>query len=166
MLLARVTDMHLCPMVTPGVPPIPHVGGPIVQPSAVNVLVGGLPPAGTGSMCTCVGPPDSIIAISTVMVGGKPVAKMGDATVHGGSIILGCPTVIIGTGGAAGAAASAASAAASAASEAAAVASEAAQVMSDLQDEQAQLQEMLDSGEELSDEEMERLNDVNGVLNY
>jgi len=94
---ARIGDMHLCPMVTPGVPPIPHVGGPVMGPGVPTVLIGGMPAAVMGDMCTCVGPPDSIILGSTgVLIGGKPAARMGDTTVHGGSIILGCPTVLIG----------------------------------------------------------------------
>lgn len=101
---ARVTDMHVCPMQTPAVVPIPHVGGPIIQPGAVNVLIGGLPPAVAGGMCTCVGPPDTILPATTgararVMVGGMPIAAMGDMTAHGGTIVIGCPTVLIGTGG-------------------------------------------------------------------
>ena len=67
---ARVGDMHACPMVTPGVPPVPHVGGPITGPGNPAVLIGGMPAARVGDMCTCTGPPDSIVA--------------------------GCPTVIIG----------------------------------------------------------------------
>jgi uncharacterized Zn-binding protein involved in type VI secretion len=44
-----------------------------------------------------VGPPDSIMKGSaTVLIGGKPAARMGDTCAHGGSIVLGCPTVIIG----------------------------------------------------------------------
>ena len=93
-LAARITDMHVCPMVT-GV--VPHVGGPILPPGAPTVLIGGLPAACVGDMCVCVGPPDSIVAGSgTVLIGGKPAARMGDSTAHGGTIILGCPTVIIG----------------------------------------------------------------------
>tara|TARA_R110002051_G_scaffold72631_1_gene131263 strand:- start:1023 stop:1349 length:327 start_codon:yes stop_codon:yes gene_type:complete len=96
-LAARITDMHVCPMVTPGLPPIPHVGGPIIGPGAPTVLIGGLPAAVLGDSCTCVGPPDSIISgSSTVLIGGKPAARMGDSTAHGGSIVLGCPTVMIG----------------------------------------------------------------------
>jgi uncharacterized Zn-binding protein involved in type VI secretion len=96
-MAARLTDMHVCPMVTPGLPPIPHVGGPIVGPGAVTVLIGGLPAAVMGDSCVCVGPPDMIIMGSTtVMLCGQPAARMGDTTVHGGSIIIGCPTVIIG----------------------------------------------------------------------
>lgn len=97
MFAARVTDMHVCPMVTPGVPPIPHVGGPITSPGGPTVLIGGLPSATLGSMCTCVGPPDSIIKGSaTVLICSKPAARMGDSTAHGGTIVLGCPTVMIG----------------------------------------------------------------------
>ena len=84
-------------MVTPGLPPIPHVGGPIVGPGAPTVLIGSLPAAKVGDMLVCVGPPDSIVKGSaTVMIMGMPAARMGDSTAHGGSIILGCPTVIIG----------------------------------------------------------------------
>ena len=89
--------MHVCPMVTPGLPPIPHVGGPIIGPGAPTVLIGGLPAAVVGDLCSCVGPPDSIISGSaTVLINGKPAARMGDATAHGGSIVIGCATVLIG----------------------------------------------------------------------
>ena len=94
---ARVGDMHVCPMVTPAVPPIPHVGGPALPPGAVTVLIGGMPAANVGTMCVCVGPPDVIIMGSmTVMVGGAPAARLGDSTAHGGTLVLGCPTVMIG----------------------------------------------------------------------
>ena len=94
---ARLTDMHTCPMQTPGLPPVPHVGGPIIGPGVPTVLIGKLPAAVMGDMATCVGPPDTIIKGSTtVMIGGKPAARMGDTTAHGGGIIMGCPTVIIG----------------------------------------------------------------------
>ena len=67
---ARVGDMHTCPMVTPGVPPVPHVGGPITLGSA-TVLIGGQPAARMGDMATCVGPPDTIAAgCPTVLIGG------------------------------------------------------------------------------------------------
>lgn len=94
---ARLTDMHTCPMQTPGLPPVPHVGGPIIGPGVPTVLIGKLPAAVMGDMATCVEPPDTIIKGSTtVMIGGKPAARIGDTTAHGGSIIMGCPTVIIG----------------------------------------------------------------------
>ena len=91
---ARVGDMHVCPMVTG---PVPHVGGPIMPPGAPTVLIGGMPAANVGTMCTCVGPPDVIVKGSaTVMIGGTPAARMGDMTAHGGNIVLGLPTVMIG----------------------------------------------------------------------
>lgn len=94
---ARLTDMHACPMVTPGVPPIPHVGGPVTGPGAPTVLIAKMPAAVVGDMAICVGPPDSIVKGSaTVMITGKPAARMGDTTAHGGSIVIGCPTVLIG----------------------------------------------------------------------
>lgn len=94
---ARLTDMHTCPMQTPGVPPVPHVGGPIVGPGVPTVLIGKLPAAVATDSCVCVGPPDTIAkGSSTVTIGGKPAARIGDTTVHGGQISLGCPTVMIG----------------------------------------------------------------------
>jgi uncharacterized Zn-binding protein involved in type VI secretion len=93
-LAARVGDMHVCPMVT-GI--VPHVGGPALPPGEPTVLIGGMPALRLGDMLTCTGPPDSVVMGSaTVMIGGKPAARMGDSTAHGGSIILGCPTVLIG----------------------------------------------------------------------
>lgn len=94
---ARLTDMHTCPMVTPGVPPVPHVGGPIVGPGVPNVLIEKLPASVLGDMATCVGPPDSIIKGSaTVMISGRPAVRIGDTTAHGGVVVAGAPTVIIG----------------------------------------------------------------------
>lgn len=93
-LAARLTDMHVCPMVT-GL--VPHVGGPISAPGVPTVLIGGMPASVVGDMCVCVGPPDTVAkGSSTVLIGGKPAARMGDSTAHGGVIVLGCPTVIIG----------------------------------------------------------------------
>lgn len=94
---ARLTDFHQCPMVTPGLPPIPHVGGPVVGPGQPNVLIVSLPAARVGDMLVCVGPPDTIVkGSSSVMIGGMPAARMGDNTAHGGTIMLGAPTVMIG----------------------------------------------------------------------
>lgn len=91
---ARLTDMHVCPMVNPG--PVPHVGGPITGPGVPTVMVGGMPAAVVGDMCVCTGPPDTIaMGSTTVMIGGKPAARMGDSTAHGGSIVAGLPTVMI-----------------------------------------------------------------------
>lgn len=91
---ARATDMHTCPDVT-GI--IPHVGGPIIAGSP-NVLIGGLPAARMGDPVTCVGPPDTIMLGSpTVLINGMMAARMGDPTAHGGVIVGGLPTVLIGS---------------------------------------------------------------------
>lgn len=93
---ARISDMHTCPMVTPGLPPIPHVGGPVVA-GCPTVIIGGMPAARVSDMAICVGPPDTIVmGSSTVLIGGMPAARVGDMTAHGGVIAAGCPTVIIG----------------------------------------------------------------------
>lgn len=90
---ARLTDIHVCPMVT-GV--VPHVGGPILGPGAPTVLIGGLPAARVGDLVTCVGPPDTVLMGSTkVFICGQPAARMGDMTAHGGTIVVGMPTVLI-----------------------------------------------------------------------
>lgn len=94
---ARLTDMHVCPMVTPGTPPIPHVGGPISGPCAPTVIIGGLPAARVGDMAVCVGPPDTIaMGSATVITSGMPQARISDTCAHGGKIVAGCPTVIVG----------------------------------------------------------------------
>ena len=90
---ARITDMHTCPMVTGTVP---HVGGPVVLGSP-NVITGSLPQARVGDMLTCVGPPDFVAKGSMgVYVNGIPAARLGDQTAHGGVIVAGLPTVLIG----------------------------------------------------------------------
>lgn len=89
--------MHVCPMVTPGTPPVPHVGGPVLPPGGVTVLIGKQPAARMGDVCVCVGPPDVIAKGSaTVLIGKMPAARMGDLTGHGGTIVLGAPVVLIG----------------------------------------------------------------------
>jgi uncharacterized Zn-binding protein involved in type VI secretion len=94
---ARITDMHVCPMVTVLVP---HVGGPILPPCEPTVLIGMLPAARVSDMLTCVGPPDAIAMGSpTVLIGNMMAARLGDPTVHGGVIVVGMPTVMIGIPG-------------------------------------------------------------------
>ena len=91
---ARVGDMHVCPMVTVLVQ---HVGGPILPPGGLPVLIGGMPAARVGDMCVCVGPPDAIVLGSfTVLIGGMPAAQLGSMCAHGGAVVMGCPNVIIG----------------------------------------------------------------------
>lgn len=90
---ARVGDMHVCPLVT-GV--VPHVGGPVAV-GCPTVLIGGMPAARVGDMVTCSGPPDAVVTGSaTVLIGGMPAARLGDSTAHGGTLVAGCPTVLIG----------------------------------------------------------------------
>ena len=91
---ARITDMHICPLVNGTVP---HVGGPVLPPGQPTVLISGLPAACVGDLCVCSGPPDSIVKGSaTVLINGKPAARIGDLTAHGGVIVSGQPTVLIG----------------------------------------------------------------------
>jgi len=91
---ARITDMHACPMFTG---PVPHVGGPILPPGTPTVLIAGLPAATVTGTAVCSGPPDVIVMGSMkVLIGGKPAARMGDSTAHGGVIVSGAPTVLIG----------------------------------------------------------------------
>ena len=87
--------MHTCPMVNPG--GAPHVGGPVLPAGSPTVLIGGMPAARAGDMATCAGPPDVIVAGSaTVLIGGMPAARVGDSTAHGGVVVVGSPTVMIG----------------------------------------------------------------------
>ncbi len=91
---ARLTDMHTCPMVT-GV--VPHVGGPVTGPGVATVIIGNMPAAVVGDLLVCVGPPDTIVkGSSTVFISGRPAARQGDLTAHGGVIVTGFPTVQIG----------------------------------------------------------------------
>lgn len=93
---SRIGDMHVCPMQSPATPPVPHVGGPILQ-GEPTVMIGFMPAARMGDTCLCVGPPDTIAKGSpTVLIGYKMAARIGDPTIHGGSIVVGCPTVMIG----------------------------------------------------------------------
>jgi uncharacterized Zn-binding protein involved in type VI secretion len=86
--------MHTCPMVTGTVP---HVGGPVLPPGDPSVLIGGMPAARVGDMALCSGPPDSIaVGSATVLIGGMPAARMGDTMAHGGTVVAGDPTVLIG----------------------------------------------------------------------
>lgn len=97
---ARVTDMHVCPMFS-GL--VPHVGGPVIPPCAITVITGNMIQARIGDMCVCAGPPDIIAMGSpTVIVRGQPAARILDNTAHGGMIVTGFPTVLIGDDGGGG----------------------------------------------------------------
>lgn len=92
---ARISDMHTCPKVEPG--PVPHVGGPVAL-GEPTVLIGFMPASRKGDMAVCVGPPDSIKqGEPTVLIGNKEAARLGDPMNHGGVIVAGCPTVLIGS---------------------------------------------------------------------
>src|SRR4029079_4065962 len=94
---ARSSDPHTCPMIAPGPPPVPHVGGPIAGPGASTVLIGGLPAARVNGTAVSAGPPDVIVNGSlTVLIEGLPAARAGDATAHGGTIVSGCASVLLG----------------------------------------------------------------------
>jgi uncharacterized Zn-binding protein involved in type VI secretion len=100
---ARVGDVHTCPMQTPGTPPIPHVGGPVLPPGAPTVLIGGFPAARMGDQATCVGPPDTIVkGAFPVPISSNPAARQTDSTAHGGQVALGLVSVLIGLAGTAG----------------------------------------------------------------
>jgi len=76
---------------------VPHVGGPCLPGSNVTVLIGGLPAVRMADMMTCVGPPDAIMkGATTILIGGMPAARMGDSGAHGGTIVLGHFTVLLG----------------------------------------------------------------------
>jgi uncharacterized Zn-binding protein involved in type VI secretion len=91
---ARVGDPHVCALVT-GV--VPHVGGPVLPPGFPTVLIGGMPDARIADLALCVGPPDPIAqGASTVLIGGLPASRMTDMSSHGGMIVIGFPTVLIG----------------------------------------------------------------------
>ncbi len=93
---ATIGSLHVCPMCNGTVP---HIGGPVTGPGSPNVLINGKPAAVMGDMCTCAGPPDTIVqGEATVLINGKPAATLGCMTAHGGTITIGEPTVLIGTG--------------------------------------------------------------------
>lgn len=94
---ARLSDFHECPMETPAVIPIPHVGGPIIGPGEPTVLIDNMPAARVTDTLLCIGPPDEIVSGSaTVLIGGLAAARVGDQTAHGGEIVLGALNVMIG----------------------------------------------------------------------
>lgn len=98
---ARTGDMHVCPKSEPG--PVPHVGGPIGMPGGRTVYVGRMFAAAVGDPCPCAGDPAAAASpdkikqgSSSVYIQGNAAARMGDPTEHGGSLIVGFPTVFVG----------------------------------------------------------------------
>jgi uncharacterized Zn-binding protein involved in type VI secretion len=91
---SRLNDMHVCPMVT-GV--VPHVGGPVSGPCATTVIICGQPAARVSDLCVCAGGPDTIaIGSTTVLTQSMQQARIADTTVHGGKLVMGAPTVLVG----------------------------------------------------------------------
>lgn len=171
MFAARLFDMHVCPMQTPAVVPIPHVGGPIMGPGVPNVLVGGMPVSVIGDTCMCVGPPDVVSSGATsVTVSGRFMSTViSSMTAHGGKIVAGCFTVMVcnPAAGAANAAAAGAAAAAQGAAAAAGAAAEAKEVMSEISDANDQINELSKLAEEgnLTEEQQTELNELNEQYN-
>lgn len=93
---SRLTDNHLCPMITPGTPPVPHVGGAILSPGVPTVITVGLIQSHVTDLCICVGPSDAVNQGSpSVIIGGLPATRITSTTVHGGKVVQGAPTVLI-----------------------------------------------------------------------
>jgi uncharacterized Zn-binding protein involved in type VI secretion len=62
-------DFNACPLVIPGVPPIPHVGN-VAPMGSTTVLINNMPAARMGDSIPEAGPPNSIaIGAPTVMIG-------------------------------------------------------------------------------------------------
>ncbi|MFQ5570019.1 MAG: PAAR domain-containing protein [Rhodothermales bacterium] len=92
---SRLTDLHLCPAFSG---PAPHLGGPISTPGHATTLIGSLIAARGTDQATCaMGPPDFIVTgAGTCLIGGQPAARMLEKAMHGGVVIWGCFTVLIG----------------------------------------------------------------------
>lgn len=91
--VAVLGSYHSCPAKTGK---DPHEGGPTLA-TASNITVAGLPIACVGDKLVCLGPPDTITEGSaTVSANGRAIARIGDGTAHGGTILAGNPTVLVG----------------------------------------------------------------------
>ena len=171
MFAARLFDMHVCPMVTPAIVPIPHVGGPITGPGMPTVMIGGMPVSVAFDTCICVGPPDFIPPVpGTVMVSNRPMTlTLSSTTAHGGRIVAGCFTVMVcnPAAGAANAAAAGAAAAATGAAAAAGAAAEAAAVMDEITEANDRINELNELAEEggLSEQQQNDLDDLSEQWN-
>ncbi|QOY86673.1 PAAR domain-containing protein [Paludibaculum fermentans] len=101
---ARIGDMHICNAMNPGMPPTRHVGGPIIE-GVETVVTGNQKQSTVTHKCICQGPTDVIAeGATTVLVNNLPAARLGDHTIHGGIIVEGYESVLIGNEGAPGAA--------------------------------------------------------------
>lgn len=85
----------------PGAPP--H-NGEVGKPGSTNVLIGGQGAARMSDLYRCALPPSAgphfpnsiTTGSASVMINFMPAARMGDSTACGGTILTGCPTVMIG----------------------------------------------------------------------
>ena len=84
---ARFGDAQACGM--PG-----HHVGPIGGPAALSVVIGTQPAAVVGDLCSCTA--QIAMGSMSVVLEGRLAARMGDLTSHGGAIVAGEPTVLIG----------------------------------------------------------------------
>ncbi len=92
--IATVGSMTVCPLCSGTVP---HVGGPIAGPGMPGVTINGQAVAVMGDICTCVGPPATIVqGCPGITINGTPVAMVGSMTSHGGQVMAGVPGVTIG----------------------------------------------------------------------
>jgi Uncharacterized conserved protein len=90
---ACIGDIHTCVVTAP----VAHIGGPITGPGASSVWIAGRPAALAGDSCICTGAIDRVITGSSgVFIEGKPAVRAGDRCEHGGIIVTGCVTVLIG----------------------------------------------------------------------
>jgi len=89
---ARIGDQHTCPLTDPSA----HEGGPILT-GETTVLIADMAAARVTDTAKCNGPVDTITeGCSTVLISDQFAARVGDPTTHGGVIVEGCPTVLIG----------------------------------------------------------------------
>jgi uncharacterized Zn-binding protein involved in type VI secretion len=86
-LAARIGDEHICPQ---------HGGGPILT-GCPSVIIGGEICARVTDLAECEGAIDVIaVGSATVIICYEHAARVLDTTEHGGIIVEGCPTVVIG----------------------------------------------------------------------
>lgn len=92
---ARLGDAQACPLTSP----TPHGSGTIIA-GEPTVCIGGIPSARVGDPVLCAGAPaaPNVVArgSASVLIKSLPAARLGDATSHGGVLVAGEPTVLIG----------------------------------------------------------------------
>lgn len=78
-------------------------GGIITGPGSPTVMIGGMPAATVGDVHVCpLTQPAPHLSTpfpsgsNTVLIEGKPALRSGDTAVCGATVVIGCPTVMIG----------------------------------------------------------------------